>query len=159
MLTLAVFAVSTIATAMSGPALSFADPLNGAGRATSGYGARIDPMTGRNAFHAGQDIAAETGTAVGAAAAGEVTVAEFRGPYGNLVEIVHPNSTRTRYGHLSRIDVAEGQTVSEGMRVGAVGSTGRSNGAELHFEVWANDTAIDPKPLIRWVRRGPVVPN
>lgn len=159
MFALAVFAVFTFAAAESVPILSFADPLKGAGQATSGFGYRIDPFTGRHAFHSGQDIAAAEGTPVIAAAAGVVTTAERRGPYGNRVDIQHPNGTHTRYGHLSRIDVVPGQSVAEGDIIGGVGSTGRSTRPELHFEVWAMDIAIDPKPLIRWVRRGPVVPN
>jgi len=111
---------------------------------TSRFGARMDPFLGRPAFHAGIDFRAGSGQPVRAAAFGRVTKAEWTGGYGKMVEIDHGNGLKTRYGHLSRILVNEGETVGAGTPIGRVGSTGRSTGPHLHYEVRVNDEAVDP---------------
>lgn len=113
------------------------------GRLTSRFGGRSNPFgTGGGEFHAGLDVAAPTGTAVLAAADGIVTFAGWKGGYGNVIIIEHDGQqVVTRYGHLSRIYVKEGDTVTAGRLIGSVGSTGRSTGPHLHYEV-----RIDGKP-------------
>lgn len=102
---------------------------------SSGYGYRIDPVYGGSAFHAGLDFAAPTGTPVYATADGEVNVAERSGGYGNKIDISHGFNYITRYAHLSKIDVSPGQKVKRGDKIGEVGSTGKSTGPHLHYEV------------------------
>ncbi|MBC7781080.1 MAG: M23 family metallopeptidase [Proteobacteria bacterium] len=102
---------------------------------SSNFGWRIDPFTGRNAFHEGVDFFAEAGTPIVAAASGVVTAAEFHPQYGHLVEIDHGNDLLTRYAHASALHVKVGDIVRRGQQVGNVGSTGRSTGPHLHFEV------------------------
>jgi murein DD-endopeptidase MepM/ murein hydrolase activator NlpD len=102
---------------------------------TSSYGWRVHPITGETAFHAGIDLGAPTGTPVLATSAGRVDYAAMAGTYGNLVEIHHSNNHATRYAHLSAIDVSVGQSVIKGQRIGLVGSTGRSTGPHLHYEI------------------------
>ncbi len=102
---------------------------------TSGYGWRLHPITGEMSFHAGIDLGAPMGTPVLATSAGRVDYAAMAGAYGNLVEIHHGNNQATRYAHLSAINVSVGQTVSKGQRIGLVGSTGRSTGPHLHYEI------------------------
>ncbi|QAY80490.1 M23 family metallopeptidase [Sphingosinicella sp. BN140058] len=116
---------------------------------TSGFGARQDPINGRRANHAGVDIAAVTGTPVYATADGYVGRSRWAGGYGNLVEINHGNGYQTRFGHLSRRIVGEGQYVRRGALLGLIGSTGRSTGPHLHYEVRYNGAALDPTPFIR----------
>lgn len=101
----------------------------------SGYGPRMDPVYGTAAFHEGLDFAAETGTSVFATAAGRVVQAGWRGGYGNCVEIDHGYNYITRYGHMNSISVREGEYVSRGEKLGEVGSTGKSTGPHLHYEV------------------------
>ncbi len=101
---------------------------------TSGYGWRNNPVTGQWAFHSGIDLGASMGTPVLAAKTGKVEFAGWEGGYGNFIEIVH-NSFGTRYAHLSQIYVTQGQRVVKGQQIGRVGSTGRSTGPHLHFEV------------------------
>lgn len=119
------------------------------GRAASGYGLRADPVTGaevRN--HAGVDLAAKTGTPVGAATGGTVTHAGPAGTYGNLVTIRHADGFETRYAHLSAVNVQKGDTVIPGQEIGKVGSTGHSTGPHLHFELRQGGRPIDPAPLL-----------
>lgn len=111
---------------------------------SSNFGNRRDPFLNRTAFHAGIDFRAGQGTPVRAAAAGTVIHAGRNGGYGNMVEIDHGNGLVTRYAHLSAITVGDGQTLSAGDMVGRSGSTGRSTGPHLHFEVRRNGDAIDP---------------
>lgn len=118
--------------------------LSGAYSSTSGYGARIDPFTGRYAFHSGADLGSPLGTPVLASAAGVVRVAERYGAYGNTVEIDHGQGIRTRYGHLQTIVVKRGERVHFHQKVGTVGSTGRSTGPHLHYEIWINNMHRDP---------------
>lgn len=111
----------------------------------SPFGNREDPLTGRRAFHAGLDFAAAPGTTIHAAAAGTVAFAGFRPDYGWEVEIDHGNGLITRYAHASRLFVNAGALVTPGDAIAAVGSTGRSTGPHLHFEVLRNGTATDPR--------------
>ena len=112
---------------------------------TSYYGTRGNPFGGMSSeFHKGQDIAAPIGTGVIATADGVVVIAGWQRGYGRVVYLDHGNGISTRYGHLSRIDVAEGQTIKRGDQLGLVGSSGRSTGPHLHYEVRLNGTAVNP---------------
>jgi murein DD-endopeptidase MepM/ murein hydrolase activator NlpD len=111
----------------------------------SGVGSRHNPFGGPGIeFHKGQDIAAPTGTPIVAAADGVVVIARWVKGYGNGIYIDHGNGIQTRYGHLSRIDVVEGQPVKKGQHLGLVGSTGRSTGPHLHYEVRVNGEPTSP---------------
>ena len=115
----------------------------------SGVGVRNNPFGGSSVeFHKGQDISAPTGTPVNATADGVVVVARWVRGYGNGIYIDHGNGISTRYGHLSRIDVIEGQTVKRGEHLGLVGSTGRSTGPHLHYEVRINGEPTNPIPYL-----------
>lgn len=114
----------------------------------SPFGVRRDPLNGQLAMHNGVDLVAPRGAAVLATAGGKVTIAGRSGDYGNLVEIDHGFGLRTRYGHLSRINVRPGQTVGPRTPIGTVGSTGRSTGPHLHYEVLFKGKAIDPKRFL-----------
>ncbi|MDX1961046.1 MAG: M23 family metallopeptidase [Leptospiraceae bacterium] len=114
--------------------LAFIPPLK-TGFITSNYGTRTDPFTLKKTFHGGMDIAAYEGTPVYAAASGEVRFAKEKGGYGNLIVLRHNLGFETRYGHLSKILVDKGVKVQKGELIGKVGSTGRSTGNHLHFEV------------------------
>ncbi|MDK1386607.1 M23 family metallopeptidase [Sinorhizobium sp. 8-89] len=111
---------------------------------TSNFGNRLDPFLGRLALHAGIDFRASTGTRIRTAAAGTVTVAGPTGGYGNMVEIDHGNGVVTRYAHLSVILVNVGDHVRADDVIAKSGSTGRSTGPHLHYEVRLNDQAVDP---------------
>lgn len=117
-------------------------------RRTSSYGSRRDPFNGRMAFHSGEDLAAPHGERVFAPGAGTVTFAGWRGAYGRLIEIDHGNGFRTRYGHLGRIDVKTGQKVAFREIIGRVGSSGRSSGPHLHYEVWFDGIVRNPSKFI-----------
>jgi len=119
-------------------------PLTGNLRMTSSFGNRKDPFTGRMAFHAGLDFGEPRGTIVLSAGTGEVSFVGQRSGYGNTVEIDHGNGIVSRYGHLSAFLVKEGQKVTTGTPIAKVGSTGRSTGPHLHFEVRRNDQAVNP---------------
>ncbi|MFD1744119.1 M23 family metallopeptidase [Rhizobium helianthi] len=123
--------------------LPFANPAPGH-EITSGFGNRIDPFLGRLALHAGVDFQADLGTTVKATGSGKVVNAGPSGGYGNMIEIDHGQGITTRYGHLSSILVAVGDTVSAGETIGRAGSTGRSTGPHVHYEVRRNGDAIDP---------------
>jgi murein DD-endopeptidase MepM/ murein hydrolase activator NlpD len=117
----------------------------GAGkRVTSGYGARWDPLGAGWRSHSGVDLAAAYGTPVVASGNGVVAGARWQGGYGLLVTLDHGGGVETRYAHLSRLSVYEGQQVRKGDVVGFVGSTGRSTGAHLHYEVRENGRSVDP---------------
>jgi murein DD-endopeptidase MepM/ murein hydrolase activator NlpD len=120
---------------------------------TSTFGARRDPILGTAAFHSGMDFRGATGDPIRATAAGKVISAGQRGGYGNMVEIEHADGLTTRFGHMSRIDVSEGETVAAGDVIGAIGSTGRSTGPHLHYEVRRNGDAINPAMFIRAGRK------
>jgi murein DD-endopeptidase MepM/ murein hydrolase activator NlpD len=111
----------------------------------SGYGNRVDPFTGHRAFHAGLDFAAQVGTPVLAAAGGRVSYAGFKPDFGWVVEIDHGNGLATRYAHASRLLVAAGAVVAPGDAIARVGSTGRSTGPHLHFEVLRHGEHADPR--------------
>lgn len=120
-----------------------------AGKINNEFGYRRNPFGGRSVeFHPGLDIDGETGDAVVAPANGIVVKAERMGGYGNMVEIDHGNGLITRYGHLSRIEIAVGSAVRRGQLIGLVGSTGRSTGAHLHFEIRLNDKPINPRRFL-----------
>jgi murein DD-endopeptidase MepM/ murein hydrolase activator NlpD len=119
-------------------------PLVTATRTSSTFGNRKDPFTGRLAFHSGIDYAAPQRTKVLSAGAGVVTYVGQMSGYGNVVEVTHGNGLVTRYGHLSSFLAKEGQKVSTGTPIAKVGSTGRSTGPHLHFEVRRSDSAVDP---------------
>ena len=123
-------------------------PITGTYRQSSSFGNRKDPFTGRVAFHSGIDFAAARGTTVFSAADGVVSFVGTRSGYGKVVEVSHPNGLVTRYGHLSAQLAHEGQSVHTGTPIARVGSTGRSTGPHLHFEIRRNDQAINPKPFL-----------
>ena len=99
-------------------------------------------------FHAGMDIDGERGDQVVAPANGVVTEAGWKGGYGNMIEIDHGNGLKTRYGHLSKIDVNVGDSISRGQIMAYVGSTGRSTGPHLHYELRLNDRPINPRRFL-----------
>jgi murein DD-endopeptidase MepM/ murein hydrolase activator NlpD len=114
------------------------------GRITSGFGYRVHPIFGTRKRHTGIDISRSIGTPVMAADGGKVIMAGWYGGYGKAVIIVHKNGLSTLYGHLSAVYVGSGQSVNKGQSVGAVGSTGYSTGAHLHFEVRVNGSPVNP---------------
>ncbi len=116
---------------------------------TSGYGMRLDPFLKQLAMHTGVDFRAEPGDPVRAAAGGKVTQAGWQGGYGIMIEIDHGNGLATRYAHLSAADVAEGTTIPAGRIIGRTGSTGRSTGPHLHYEIRVNGDAIDPMRFLK----------
>jgi murein DD-endopeptidase MepM/ murein hydrolase activator NlpD len=115
---------------------------------TSGFGARVDPFTGHYAFHPGVDFAGPWGAAVHSTAPGVVVWAGNHGGYGNMVEIDHGLGIHTRYGHLSAILVQVGARVSKGSPIGRLGSTGRSTGPHVHYEVWYDNVVRNPSKFI-----------
>lgn len=119
------------------------EPVSG-GRIGSPFGFRIDPITGRTALHTGLDFPADTGTPIVAAAGGVVVVQDLHPAYGNMIEIDHGNNIITRYGHTSKVFVKKGDIVKRGQKIAEVGSTGRSTGPHLHFEVWVSGVVQDP---------------
>lgn len=126
----------------------FALPVRGAPM-NSGFGYRRDPITGGRRLHAGQDFGGRQGTPITATADGVVIEAGRQSGYGNMVVIRHDFGFETRYAHLSSIAVREGQRVSRGDRVGGMGSTGRSTGVHLHYEIRVNGTPINPMTYMR----------
>lgn len=116
---------------------------------SSGYGVRFDPFTGRPAFHAGQDFSGGFMSPILSTAPGVVSFTGVRQGYGNTVEIDHGRGFKTRYAHLQRILVAPGQRVGLAQRIGAMGSTGRSTGVHLHYEVWQNGRVQNPTRFLR----------
>lgn len=115
---------------------------------SSNYGFRRDPFTGRGAMHSGIDFKGPHGQPILSAARGTITHAGWKSGYGKTVEITHGNGLMTRYAHLSKIAVTTGQKVKQGLQVGAMGSTGRSTGTHLHFEVRLNGNAVNPRPFL-----------
>src|ERR1044072_6151028 len=116
------------------------------GALESGVGGRRNPFGGRGyEYHEGQDIDAAYGTPVQVAASGKVTIAGRQRGYGNVVYVDHGAGLSPRYGHLSQINVTVGQTVTRGQTIGLVGSTGRSTGPHLHYEVRINNQPVNPK--------------
>jgi murein DD-endopeptidase MepM/ murein hydrolase activator NlpD len=122
--------------------IAFAEPVHGY-RINSPFGIRT--LAGKTRRHEGVDIAAPQGTDVFTAAEGRVLRTGFdAGGYGRFIEVSHPNGMSTLYGHLSRVDVASGDTISAGERIGLVGTTGRSTGPHLHFEVRRGHQQVNP---------------
>ena len=115
---------------------------------SSAFGYRTDPINGGPAFHAGLDFKGPTGAPIYAAARGKIVFAGRHAGYGNSVEIDHGNGLRTRYAHMSAFRARVGESVRAGQLIGAVGSTGRSTGPHLHFEVRLNGQPINPRPLL-----------
>jgi len=114
------------------------------GRLTSRYGYRRDPFTGKRSFHTGIDIANRVGTKIHAANSGRVVYTGSREGYGNTIIIEHSFGYRTYYAHLSEIRVIKGKKVQKGDVIGLIGSSGRSTGPHLHFEIWLRNRLIDP---------------
>ena len=115
---------------------------------SSSFGWRIDPFTGGNAFHEGLDFPAPTGTPIYAAAAGVVIAAEFHPQYGNMLDIDHGNDIMTRYAHASVLYAKVGDIVKRGQHIADIGTTGRSTGPHLHFEVRIRGAAQDPRKFL-----------
>jgi murein DD-endopeptidase MepM/ murein hydrolase activator NlpD len=124
-------------------------PVNG--RLMGGYGVRSDPFSGEGEMHTGVDISAPQGTPVKATADGIIVHAGWNGGYGRCVIIDHGNNYQTWYAHLSRLDVIEGQEIRQGEILGAVGTSGRSTGSHLHYEVRIGATPVNP---YRFLARG-----
>jgi murein DD-endopeptidase MepM/ murein hydrolase activator NlpD len=119
------------------------------GKINNEFGFRRNPFGGRNyEFHAGMDIDGERGDSVMAPANGTILKAGWQGGYGNMIEIDHGNGLTTRYGHLSKIEVQVGDVITRGQLIGLVGSTGRSTGPHLHYELRLNDKSINPRLLL-----------
>lgn len=115
---------------------------------SSSFGWRLDPFNGHKAFHEGLDFTANTGTAIYAAAGGIVSFADQTPDYGKIVKIEHGAGLETRYAHASRLYVRNGQRVEKGEKIAEVGSTGRSTGPHLHYEIRLNGNALDPKKYL-----------
>lgn len=120
----------------------------------SSFGRRLDPIAGVYAFHEGVDFVADTGSRIISSAGGVVVAAEYHPQYGNLIEIDHGNEFSSRYAHLSKMRVKIGQVVKRGQEIGASGSTGRSTGPHLHFEVRFKGVAQNPA---RFLQQGSLV--
>ncbi len=119
---------------------------------SSGFGPRLDPFTGRYSFHPGLDFSGPAGTAIYATAPGTVIFAGVDGTYGNMVEIDHGLGFHTRYAHLSGVSVQVGTRLPKGAEVGRLGTTGRSTGPHLHYEIWYDRSPRDPG---RFIDAGP----
>jgi murein DD-endopeptidase MepM/ murein hydrolase activator NlpD len=129
-----------------------------AGILGSSFGWRIDPLNGRSALHTGLDFPAEPGTAILAAAGGVVVTQEYHPAYGNMVEVDHGNDLVTRYAHASRVLVKKGDLVKRGQKVAEVGTTGRSTGPHLHFEVLVQGVYQDPQKFLTAGQKLPQAP-
>jgi len=125
----------------------------------SGFGTRIDPITGQHAMHEGIDFIAQTGTPIMAAAYGVVIAAEWHHDFGNMIEIDHGNDIVTRYAHTSQMFVKAGDIVKRGQKIAEVGSTGRSTGSHLHFEVRFQGVAQNPARFLQTAEQLPAPPN
>jgi murein DD-endopeptidase MepM/ murein hydrolase activator NlpD len=123
-------------------------PVNAAYNSSS-YGWRIDPFNGNKAFHEGLDFTANTGTPIRAAADGIVSESTRTHDYGNLVKIQHGSGLETRYAHASKLLVKAGDRVTKGQVVAEVGSTGRSTGPHLHYEIRLNGESLDPRKYLQ----------
>lgn len=116
---------------------------------SSYFGKRKDPFTGKNSHHTGVDLAGKENSNIIATATGMVTWAKKRSGYGNLVEITHGNGLVTRYGHCKKILVKEGQKINQGDKIATIGSTGRSTGPHVHYEVLRNGQKINPISYVK----------
>jgi murein DD-endopeptidase MepM/ murein hydrolase activator NlpD len=124
---------------------------------SSNFGYRVDPFTGKQAFHTGVDLIAPTGTAVMAAAGGVVSQVATSSDYGNFIDVDHDNGLTTRYGHLSRTLVRMGDVVMKGQNIALVGSTGRATGPHLHFEVREKGIPLNPNKFLSMKGDTPIV--
>jgi murein DD-endopeptidase MepM/ murein hydrolase activator NlpD len=124
-------------------------PVSGGFEQTSGFGARLDPFTRHFAFHAGLDWSGPWSAPIHATAPGVVVYAGWRGGYGNTVEVDHGHGFKTRYGHMRAVLVQVGQRVVKGSVIGRLGSSGRSTGPHIHYEVWFDNTVRDPSRFLR----------
>ena len=127
----------------------FRMPIAAKFRWSSPYGYRIDPIAGVKSFHTGTDLACPTGTPILAAMSGKVTTTGINRVYGNYVIIDHGNGYQTLYAHMSKIIASKGQWVSQGTRIGLVGSTGYSTGPHLHFTVYKKGKLVDPMTVLK----------
>ena len=130
---------------LAGPRLAY-QARTRPGRLTSNFGLRQHPLLGGVRFHQGIDLAANAGAPVYSPAAGTVAATGWHGGYGLLVTVRYPQGMQSRYAHLSGVAVSPGQTIRKGQLIGFVGSTGRTTGPHLHYEVRVNGTAINPLP-------------
>ena len=142
------FAVDVNTTAPQPVSVPSRNPLN-SGSLTSSYGMRVHPILGRRKRHKGIDLAAPTGTPVYATGDGAITRADRSRTYGLVIYIDHGAELETRYAHLSKLLVADGQDVRKGDLIGYVGSTGRSTGPHLHYEVRVDGVAVNPIPYMK----------
>ena len=131
------------------PFVPLRQPLSGEASITSPFGYRIDPFLGRPALHPGVDLLQPYGAEIRATGAGRIAHAGPMGGYGDMVEIDHGAGLTTRYGHMSEISVEEGQTVVAGEVLGRLGSSGRSTGPHLHYEVRVDGEPVDPERFMR----------
>lgn len=129
--------------------LPLADPVGVPARMTSPYGLRVDPFTKRPAWHNGLDFGAYYKAPITATGPGVVTISGRRSGYGRLVEIDHGHGFKSRYAHLNSISVKKGDTVAIGDTIGLMGSSGRSTGPHLHYEVWFHDKPYDPIDFLK----------
>ena len=134
-------------------------PVTSSRTMSSGFGLRVHPVLGGLRAHKGIDLPAPTGTPIHATADGVVGRADWFSGYGLYVQLEHGGNMETRYGHMSRIAVAEGQTVHKGDVIGYVGSTGRSTGPHLHYEVRVAGEAVNPLPYMQTPASGLLVTN
>lgn len=116
---------------------------------SSGYGYRIDPFTGKKAFHEGVDFSAEIGASIKAAAGGVVIYSDRHPEYGNMIEIDHGDDLVSRYAHASKLMVSLGEVVLQGQKIAEVGNTGRSTGPHLHFEIRHKDKPQNPSKFLK----------
>jgi hypothetical protein len=133
--------------------LPLARPLAGEAHFISGFGTRSDPFTRQPAFHAGIDLKQNPGAAILSTGNGIVIHAGQADGYGNMVEVAHADGVSTRYGHMSRISVSVGDPIRTGQILGALGNTGRSTGAHLHYETRVRDQAVNPIPFLQMGER------
>ena len=124
------------------------------GYVSSRFGMRNDPINGKHRLHKGVDIAGKKGTPISTIASGFVTFAGRKGGYGNVVEIHHSDSLKSRYAHLDTILVKKGGVVRKGRRIATMGSTGRVTGPHLHLEVWEDGKAVNPEKYLKRVLGG-----
>ncbi|MDR2444556.1 MAG: M23 family metallopeptidase [Spirochaetaceae bacterium] len=120
------------------------------GRLSSPFGWRKDPFTGQRRYHSAIDLAANTGTPVKAAADGKVTSVAYSSVFGNYIIITHGGGFQSMYAHLNSTSVKEGARVTQGVKIGAVGNTGRSTGSHLHFAIYKNGRAVNPLEYVKY---------
>ena len=127
----------------------FIVPISAGYRLTSKFGRRADPFTGAISNHTGIDMACPTGTPIYASMSGKVAFVGYSNIFGNYVIINHSKGYQTLYAHMSKIEAKKGQWVSQGTKIGLVGSTGYSTGPHLHFTVYKNGKLVDPLSLLK----------